>query len=156
MLNQARCLQRLVGRCELQEPRAAALPSCCARFATYPPCLKSLYMEQPCSGSCKLRLMQPCHPSHREGEAASLASASLTCNRLCRARIYRIILITKLKLLISSHPTGTVAGRRWQEAGRGCPVCTALAAVRAAWLFNPCLPVLHLAPDQKCFQGSEQ
>lgn len=40
-----------------------------------------------------------------------------TCNRLCRVQIYRIILITKLKLLISCHPTGTVAGKRWQEAG---------------------------------------
>jgi len=42
---------------------------------------------------------------------------ALTGNRLCRARIYRIILITKLKLLISCHPTHAVAGRRWQEAG---------------------------------------
>lgn len=40
-----------------------------------------------------------------------------TCNRLCRERISRIILITKLKLLISCHPTRAVAGRRWQEAG---------------------------------------
>lgn len=71
----------------------------------------------------------PCHPSHREGGEASLAPASLTCNRLCRVRIYRIILITKLKLLINSHPTGAVAGRRWQEAGRGCLVRTGLAAV---------------------------
>lgn len=35
-----------------------------------------------------------------------------TCNMLCRVRIYRIILITKLKLLISCHLTSTVAGRR--------------------------------------------
>ena len=40
-----------------------------------------------------------------------------TLNRPCRARIYRIILITWLKLLISCHPTCAVVGRRWQEAG---------------------------------------
>lgn len=34
------------------------------------------------------------------------------CNRLCRVRIYRIILITKLKLHISCHPTHTVAGSK--------------------------------------------
>lgn len=50
-------------------------------------------------------------------EKHSLLLPALTRNRLCRARIYRIILITKLKLLISCHPTHGAAGRRWQKAG---------------------------------------
>lgn len=63
-------------------------------------------------------------------EKQPLLLPALTHNRLCRARIYSITLITKL--FISCHPTHGVAGRRWQKVSRGSlRGSTGLAAVKS-------------------------
>lgn len=120
ILNQAR-LCRASCNCELREPAAAVLP--CARLGSRWAC-RPLPPQAPPHSTATPQEMQA------EAEAAPALTLLTTGkkqrplllptpirNRLCKVRIYGIILMSKLKSLVSCHHADSHCRRRCSRLG---------------------------------------